>query len=441
VYRSQCAQRRAVPYAAIVGVTALLLWFSSSPRAQETRQPKQRTLIRAGHVLHVKTGKETPAQTIIVSGDRITSIAATASTPAQAGDKEIDLSKFYVMPGLIDVHAHLTLQPGGNPYALKSPAQAALIGAEHARMKLDEGTTTVRNVGAWDFSDVALRDEVDAGRLPGPHMQVSGPPLSITGGHCDINLFPSEYHLERPGVADGVAAVQHKVRENIKYGVDLIKVCATGGVSSKGDDPQASQYTQEELQVIIVEAHRLGRKVAAHAHGAQGILWATEAGADSIEHGSYISDAEIAAMKAHGTYLVPTAYVYNWVQQHGGLPDYAGKKMQQVAVGAKANLRRAISAGVKVALGTDLNRPNAAAHEVEVYVNELGMTPLAALQAGTISAADLMGWADRVGSLDPGKWADIIAVATDPLKDVRVLQQILFVMKGGIVYKSIGHHD
>jgi imidazolonepropionase-like amidohydrolase len=283
-----------------------------------------------------------------------------------------------------------------------------------------------------------LRDEIDAGHFPGPHMRVSGPALGITGGHCDENLLPFEYHITSDGVADGIAAVQQKVRQNIKYGADLIKICATGGVLSKGDDPQASQYTLEEMKAIVADAHRLGRKVAAHAHGAQGILWASEAGVDSIEHGSYIDDAAIAEMKKDGTYLVPTLYLEDWMIQHGHLPPFYQQKMKDTILVAKKNIKHAVDSGVKVALGTDaaVYPHGLNAHEFEVYVNQIGMTPLAALQAGTINAADLLGWSDKTGALDPGKWADIIAVNGDPLKDITTLQHVSFVMKSGVVYKS-----
>jgi len=293
-------------------------------------------------------------------------------------------------------------------------------------------------VGASGYSDVALRDEIDAGRIPGPHMQVSGPPLGITGGHCDDNLLPFEFHAVADGVADGVTAVQQKVRQNIKYGADLIKVCATGGVLSKGDDPQASQYTLEELKAIVADAHRLGRKVAAHAHGAQGIQWASEAGVDSIEHGSWLNEEGIAEMKKHGTYLVPTAYLIDWMQVNGKLPAFYQQKMKDVSAVEKANAKRAIAAGVKVALGTDaaVYPHGLNAHELDVYVNQFGMSPLAAIQTGTINAADLMGWSDRTGALEPGKWADIIAVKGDPLQDVKILQHVNFVMKSGVVYKD-----
>lgn len=293
-------------------------------------------------------------------------------------------------------------------------------------------------MGAYNFTDVALRDEIDVGHLPGPHMQVSGPALGITSGHMDENLLPYEYHYYGQAVADGIPAVQHMVRENIKYGVDLIKFGATGGVLTKGDDPQASQYTLEEMQAIVADAHRLGRKVAAHAIGAQGILWATEAGADSIEHGTYINDECIAEMKKRGTYLVPTAYLIDWVKQYGRLPPLYEQKIRIVSAVEKDNARHAIAAGVKVALGTDASvYPHGLnAHEIDVYVNQFGMTPLQGIQAGTVNAADLMGWSDKVGSIAVGKWADIIAVDGDPLKDVRILQHVSFVMKGGVVYKQ-----
>ena len=300
------------------------------------------------------------------------------------------------------------------------------------------GFTSVRNVGAGGFVDVDLRDAINAGQVPGPHILVSGPPLGITGGHCDENLLPIHYREVGDGVADGIAAVQHKVRENIKYGSDLIKICATGGVLSKGEDLQASQYTLEEMQAIVADAHRLGRKVAAHAHGAEGILWAAEAGVDSIEHGSYIDDAAIAVMKKNGTCLVPALYLEGWILQYGNLPPFYQQKMKDAIAVAKPNIRRAFEAGVKIALGTDaaVYPHGLNAHELDVYVNQIGMSPLVALQTATVNAADLMGWSAKTGSLEAGKWADIIAVEKNPLDDVRVLQDVKFVMKAGVVYKG-----
>jgi imidazolonepropionase-like amidohydrolase len=423
-----------------ISVAVLLSLFALPLIAAAQTAPAQRTLVRAGHLLDVKTGKLADAQTIVVIGDTIQSIQPTASVSAQPGDKVIDLGGMTALPGLIDVHTHLTMNPDFDPYRelTSTSAKEAINGVVNARTTLLAGFTTVRNVGASGFVDVDLRDAINAGQVPGPHMQVSGPLLGITGGHCDENLLPIQYHLQGDGVADGIAAVQHKVRENIKYGADLIKICATGGVLSKGDDPQASQYTLEEMQAIVADAHRLGRKVAAHAHGAQGILWATEAGVDSIEHGSYINDEGIAAMKKHGTYLVPTLYLEDWMLQSGHLPPFYEQKMKDVSAVAKANIKHAMQAGVKIALGTDaaVYPHGLNAHELDVYVNQIGMAPLAALQTATVNAADLMGWTAKTGTLEPGKWADIIAVEKNPLEDVRVLEDVKFVMKGGVVYKN-----
>jgi imidazolonepropionase-like amidohydrolase len=426
-----------------LSILAALTLFAAMAQsgAQQTYQPSAaRTLIRAGKLIDVHTGSETPGETIIVTADKITSIAPTAATPAQPGDRVVDLSAYTVLPGLIDVHTHLTMATNFDPYTELSltDGKEAIIGVENARTTLDAGFTTVRNVGAGGFTDVALRDEINAGHIPGPHMQVSGPPLGITGGHMDNNLLPAQYNDVGEGVADGIPAVQHMVRRNIKYGADLIKIGASGGVLSKGDDPQASQYTLEEMQAIVADAHRLGRKVAAHAHGAQAILWASEAGVDSIEHGSYLDDAGIAMMLKHGTYLVPTAYLIDWMQQYGHLPVLYQQKMHDVSAVEKANAIKAIKAGVKVACGTDaaVYPHGLNAHELDVYVNQFGMTPIAALQTATLNAADLMGWTAKVGSIDPGKWADVIAVQGDPLQDIKLLQHVSFVMKSGVIYKN-----
>lgn len=423
-------------------VTLLAFAAPFALHAQQEGRAGKRTLIRAGHVLDVKTGKLSDAQTIVVLGDTIQSIAATSSVTQQPGDEVIDLGGATVLPGLMDVHTHLTMNPDFDPFheVTSTNAKEAINGVVNARKTLMAGFTTIRNVGAGGFVDVDLRDAVNAGQVAGPHMLVSGPAMGITGGHCDNNLLPAQYHDVSDGVADGIAQVQHKVRENIKYGADVIKICATGGVLSKGDDPQASQYTLEEMQAIVADAHRLGRKVAAHAHGAQGILWASEAGVDSIEHGSYIDDAAIAMMKKHGTYLVPTLYLEDWQIEKGQLPAFYHQKMVDVSSVAKQNIKHAMQSGVKIALGTDaaVYPHGLNAHELDVYVNQLGMAPLAALQTATINAADLLGLTAKTGALEPGKWADIIAVDKNPLDDVRVLQDVKFVMKSGVVYKQNG---
>jgi len=419
-------------------VVAALLMLAGQGIAQ---QSSRSVLIHAGHLLDVKTGKLLSDQAVVIEDGKIIRVGAFAEAKAPSDAIPIDLPNATLLPGLIDAHTHLTSDPkfGYDSLAI-SVTRETLIGARNARVTLQAGFTTVRNVGAGGYSDVALRDAVNAGDVPGPRMLVSGPALSITGGHCDNNLLPYDYHATSDGVADGIAAVQHKVRENIKYGADLIKVCATGGVLSKGDDPQASQYTLEEMKAIVADAHRLGRKVAAHAHGAQGILWASQAGVDSIEHGSYIDDAGIAEMKKNGTYLVPTLYLADWFMENAEknhVPDFLLAKAKAVMPAARKNIAHAFSSGVKVAFGTDaaVYPHGLNAHEFGVMV-KLGLSPLQAIQAATVNAADLLGWAGKVGSLEPGAWADIIAVEGDPLQDVTVLERVRFVMKGGEVVRN-----
>jgi len=422
-----------------MGAVALaFLWISLVPAQQAA--PAKTIVVRAGHLLDVKTGKTLTNQTIVIHGDKIVSVGADAQVPA--GAQVIDLSKATVLPGLIDAHTHVTFNPnfGYSRLAISVPREA-LIGARNAKVTLDAGFTTIRNVAADGYADVALRDAINAGDVPGPRMLVSGPALSITGGHGDNNLLPFEYHAAGDGVADGVDGVRHMVRQNIKYGSDLIKFMASGGVLSKGDNPQTSQYTPEEMKAIVEEAHRLGRKVAAHAHGAQAILWASEAGVDSIEHGSYIDDAGIAEMKKNGTYLVPTLYLGDWFLENAeriGTPPDLIAKAKEVLPAARKNAARAFAAGVKVGFGTDaaVYPHGLNAHEFAVYVR-LGMTPLQAIQTATINDADLLGWSDKIGTIEAGKWADIIAVDGDPLADVTTLERVKFVMKGGEVVKNL----
>jgi imidazolonepropionase-like amidohydrolase len=253
--------------------------FSAIAAAQnQPATPARHVVVHAGRVLDVKNGNVSTNQAIVIEGEKIVSIGPAGSAKAAADATVIDLSNATVMPGMIDAHTHITFDPhfGYETLGISVPRQA-LIGAKNARITLEAGFTTIRNVGASGYADVALRDAINAGDVSGPRMIVSGPALSITGGHCDNNLLPFEYHATQEGVADGVENVQHKVREIIKYGADVIKVCATGGVLSKGDDPNHSQFTMEEMKAIVAEAHRLGRKVAAHAHGAEGVRWASDA--------------------------------------------------------------------------------------------------------------------------------------------------------------------
>jgi imidazolonepropionase-like amidohydrolase len=435
------ATRRINKLGMAIAVTLAVLAGVVAPAHAQAPAPK-RTVIRAGRVLDVRTGALRTNQSIVITGDKITQIAPSAEVTASGDDTTIDLPDATLLPGLIDMHTHLTFDLNSLGYSGLgiSTAREALHGARNAKRTLEAGFTTVRNLGAFDYSDIALRDAINDGDVIGPRIVASGPALGITGGHCDENLLPPAFHFQGGGVADGVEAVQHKVREVIKYGADVIKICATGGVLSKGDDPNASQFTLEEMKAIVADAHRLGRKVAAHAHGAEGVRWASEAGVDSIEHGHFMDDAAIAAMKKNGTYLVPTLFLTEYMQQHlkdSGVPEFSRQKMIEVAAAAPVNVKKAFAAGVKVAFGTDaaVYPHGLNAGEFHVYVS-LGMTPLAAIQTATINASDLLGSKFNVGTLEPGKFADVIAVDGDPTKDVTILEHVKFVMKGGAVYKN-----
>jgi imidazolonepropionase-like amidohydrolase len=401
-------------------------------------------VIHAGKVLDVRTGNYLADQTIWIEGDRIKAIgkAADISSQVPPGAKTIDLSNSTVLPGLIDCHTHLTYAPymaGPAGLHISYPRQA-LIGAHNARVTLEAGFTTVRNVGANGYSDIALRDSIKAGEVIGPRILASGPALSITGGHGDENFLAPQFNFSSDGVADGVDGVTAKVRENIKYGADVIKFMATGGVLSEGDNPALAQYSPEEMKAIVDTAHGLGRKVAAHAHGALGIKYAVLAGVDSIEHGSYMNEEDIQLMKQHGTYLVPTLYLGDWLMDNLstiGLTPNMIEKAKIVLPIARQNIAIAFKSGVKVAFGTDaaVYPHGLNAREFAVMV-KLGLSPLQSIQAATVNAADLLGWSDRIGTLEAGKFADIIAIDGDPVADVRVLENVRFVMKGGEVIKQ-----
>jgi imidazolonepropionase-like amidohydrolase len=419
-----------------------LIFLCSLAGASVAQQPAD-IAVKAGKVLDVRTGTYLTNQIIWIEGGKIKSVgnAAEISARLPTGIRTIDLSNATILPGLIDCHTHLTMSPflmGPSGLHASYPRQA-LLGARNAKVTLEAGFTTVRNVGAAGYSDIALRDAINVGDVPGPRMLASGPPLSITGGHGDQNFLAPQFAFSDDGVADG-ADVVHKVRENIKYGADVIKFMATGGVLSEGDNPALEQYTPEEMKLIIDTAHGLGRKVAAHAHGEIGIRNAVLAGVDSIEHGSYINDEDIRLMKERGTYLVPTVYLQDWLIENLpslGLTPSMTEKAKMVMPIARQNLSHAFKSGVKIAFGTDaaVYPHGLNAHEFAKMV-DMGMTPLAAIQAATVNAADLLGWSDRVGTLEPGKFGDLIAVDGDPLADVHILQNVRFVMKGGEVIKG-----
>ena len=396
--------------------------------------------VKCARLIDVRTGNVTAPAMIVIEGERITAVGSNVAIPANA--EVIDLGRMTVLPGLMDCHTHLTFEPDKMGYSSLgvSIPREALTGAKNARLTVEAGFTTVRNVGANGYTDVALHDAISAGEIPGPRIIASGPAIGITGGHCDDTLLAPEFHHVSEGAADGISEVMRKTREVIKYGAGVIKICSTGGVLSLGDDPKASQYTLDEMKAIVGEAHRLGRKVAAHAHGGDGIKLAVLAGVDSIEHGTYIDDEAVKLMKERGTYLVPTLYLGDWFlenYQRMGVPPPMVAKAKEVMPTARKNIARAFAQGVPVAFGTDsaVYPHGLNGHEFAVYV-KLGMTPLQAIQTATINAAKLIGWEDRAGALEVGKFADLIAVEGDPLKDVTELERVKFVMKGGVVMKK-----
>jgi imidazolonepropionase-like amidohydrolase len=393
-------------------------------------------VIHAGHLFDAKAGRMLDNQDILIRGDKIVQVGANIAVPA--GAEEIDLRKATVLPGFIDCHVHLTSARGG--LGIVSAPRAALYGAANARLTLLAGFTSVRNVGADGYADMALRDAINDGDVIGPRMQASGPIISITGGHGDISTFPFDWHISGEGVADGVPGVMAKVREEIKYGADVIKFAASGGVFSKGDNPQNEAFSPEEMQALIAEAHREGRKVATHAHATIAIKDAVRAGVDSIEHGIFLDEEGIQLMKQHGTYLVPTSYALYWFADNVkslNMPPYVVEKAAVIIPAAKVSMAKAFREGVKVALGTDAGVLPHGMNGGEFWAMvELGMTPVQALQAGTVNAADLMGWSDKIGAIEAGHFADIVAVSGDPLTDIKQLQHVKFVMKGGTVHKN-----
>ncbi len=399
------------------------------------------SVIRAGRLIDTTAGKVREVVWIVVGGDRITAVHTAGAFQAPAGAEVIDLSGWTVLPGLIDTHTHLISDPTLPPYrdyGLSVP-RLALIGAANARRTLLSGVTTVRDVGSSAFTDVALRDAIAAGDVDGPRVRASGPALGITGGHCDENLLAPEYHETSEGVADGEEGVRKAVRRNVKYGVDHIKYCGTGGVFSKGTVPGAQQYTEAEVAALIDEAHMHGRKVAVHAHGAAGIKVALRNGVDTVEHASLIDDEGIALAKKTGAYLSMDIYNTEYTQtegrKRGELEEFL-QKDRDLAEVQRENFRKAVQAGVKMTMGTDtgVHRHEDAPKQL-AYMVRYGMTPMQALQAATVNGADAIGLAGQIGTIAPGAYADIIAVQGDPLAEISLLENVGFVMKGGKVYK------
>ena len=355
-----------------------------------------------------------------------------------------DLGDVTLLPGLIDSHTHLVGGEELTPYEglRETTARAAIEGVANARKTIEAGFTTVRDLGARGFADVALRDAIAAGRVVGPRMFVSLSSLSSTGGHGDANDLPADVHVERySAIADGPDEIRKKVRENVKYGADWIKVLATGGVMSAGTDPRMADYTEEELRAAVVAAAGKGKDVAVHAHGTDGIKRAARAGVRSIEHSSMLDDEAIAILKQNGVFIVPNPQTNAYMIERGaagGYQDYQLRKSREILGLKMESLRKAIAAGVRVAYGTDAGvQPHGRnGGQLRMYV-EAGMTPLQALQSATLVAARLLRREADLGRLAKGYAGDVVAVAGNPLDDIRVVEAPVFVMKDGRVIKDV----
>ncbi len=425
---------------------ALALGAKAQTSASAPAAPPAVTAIRAGRLMDVVGGKLLTNQIILISGDKITAVGPNLTIPA--GARVIDLSSSTVLPGLMDCHTHLSSEPGDNYYEdmfRKSPIDRAVVAHVYAARTLQAGFTMVRDMGGSSLIDVSLRNAINAGTIPGPRMLVSTFPLSATGGHGDetTGFAPGLTFRENPdftGIADGPEEIRKRVRNNVKFGADWIKVLATAGVLSEEGSAGAALYSFEELKAVVDEAHRWGKQVAAHAHGAEGIKLAVRAGVTSIEHGSLLDDEGIALMKKNGTWLVADLYDDDYILAEyakKGFPEKIIEKERSVGRLQRENFQKAARAGVKIAYGTDAAvYPHGGNAKQFFYMVKFGLTPLQAIQSATIRAAELLQWQDRTGSLTAGKLADIVAVPGNPLDDVTALEKVQFVMKEGKVYRS-----
>ena len=402
----------------------------------------QSLIIKGANLLDVMTGELVKDHVVLVNDGRIARISPTRSADLPAGVDVVDLQGHTLLPGLIDMHVHLTSGGGYHGYeSLKlTDERRAILGVVHAETTLMAGFTTVRNVGAGSFGDVALRDAINDGDIPGPRMLVSGPPIGITGGHCsDNNLLPPEYGITGEGVADGPWAARTAVRRNIKYGADLIKTCSTGGVMSKGTKVGAPQYTVEELTALVDEAHSRGLKVASHAHGAEGIINALIAGADTIEHASFIDDEGIALSIERGAALSMDIYVTEYILGEGasaGILEESLEKERKTGATQRSNFTKAVNAGATIVFGSDAGvYPHGQNAKQFSRMTRFGMTPLQAIQSATITAAEVLGLEYDVGKITAGYAADFVAVKGNPLENIELLEEPAAVIKGGVRYR------
>jgi imidazolonepropionase-like amidohydrolase len=437
----------------LAAAAAALIAVSAAPAAAQPTHPTRgigTVVLRAARLIDGTGAAPVQNGIVVVTDDRIVAVGREGTVQVPAGARVIDLGDATLLPGFIDAHTHIIGRalgdPGSDEAAVRDyPGFGPILATANAEATLMAGFTTIRNLGSPNFDDVALRQAINQGYVIGPRMQTAGNAIGITGGHCDENgyrpgLFDGDY---RTGIADGVEQVRAAVRYQAKYGADVIKTCATGGVLSEGDAVGVLQYSEEELRALVQEAGVLERRVAAHAHGTEGIKVAVRAGVTSIEHGSFL-DAEGARMMAQrGTYLVPTLSAGETVMaaaESGRLTGLRAEKGRQAGAAMRNAVRIAREAGVKIALGTDagVGAHGRNGHEFTLMVEWGGLTPMQSIVAGTQTAAQLLGWEDRIGTLRPGLFADVVAVAGDPTQNIRTLETAVFVMKNGVVYRQPG---
>ncbi len=397
-------------------------------------------ILKVGSLIDVETGTLLKKQEILIKDDQILSLGAVTDPEIIEKAEVIDLSALTVLPGLIDLHVHLIGDSRIKGYRALADSipKKTLFGALNAKTTLMAGFTTVRNVGAPGFADVALRDAIEEGVVDGPRMLVSGPSIGASGGHCDNNLLPQRFNSFAEGVADGPWKIREKVRQNIKYGADLIKFCATGGVLSKGTNLKAQQYAEEEMKALVEEAESRGRSVAAHAHGTRGIKTAIKSGVASIEHASFIDEEGIKLALERGTALVMDIYVSDYILKKGidlGFLPESIEKERTVGKVQRDNFQKAYQAGANIVFGSDAGVfPHGLNAKQFVYMVKFGMSSMEAIRAATLRAAKLIGWED-VGVIKPGMKADIIGTSVNPLEDISALENVNFVMKAGKVYR------
>ena len=435
-----------------IALCTLALPQTAPPRIGVRPEPaegKGVVVLRAARLIDGTGAAPITNAVVIVTDNKITAVGDTRSVRTPSGAKVIDLGDVTLLPGFIDAHTHLIGRVLGDPEADGSSVRdydafTAILGVLHARDTLMAGFTSVRNVGAGGpFNDMALRKAINEGWTPGPRMETAGHAIGITGGHCDDNGYKPGIMQGGPldGIADGPEQIRAAVRYQVKYGADVIKTCATGGVLSEGDAVGATQYSFEELKALVDEANKLDRKVAAHAHGLEGIKLAVRAGVSSIEHGSFLDEEAARMMKERGTFLVPTMMAGEAAERaakNGILKGLRAEKAYAAVAAMKKGIRIAVANGVPIALGTDAGViPHGTnAREFFLLTDWGGMTNMDAIVAGTMNGARLLGWDKHLGSLTVGKWADIVAVSGDPLKDIHAMEKPVFVMKNGVVYRK-----